>query len=136
MRTKRRSTGREASSTGCRVFAACDPDIEWGISDFDAGDTVVSVLSQRMRGRTSRIEQEWNAYAQNWTIKDGKIVGVEFFVDRARALQAAGLSEYRHCRFEADAAGCGSSHGSDRASRTPVRSRTPPGPSRRDGGYV
>ena len=59
----------------------------------DAGDTVISVLSQRMRGRTSGIEQEWNAYAQNWTIKEGKIVGVEFFVDRAQALEAAGLSE-------------------------------------------
>jgi ketosteroid isomerase-like protein len=57
----------------------------------DAGDTVVSVLSQRMRGRTSGIEQDWNSYAQNWTIKNGLIVRIEFFPDRAQGLAAAGL---------------------------------------------
>jgi ketosteroid isomerase-like protein len=57
----------------------------------DAGDTVVSILSQRMRGRTSGIELEWSSYAQNWTIKDGMNVRVEFFPDRARGLAAAGL---------------------------------------------
>jgi len=59
----------------------------------DAGDTVVSILSQQVRGRASGIEQELKSYAQNWTIKDGKIVRVEFFPDRAKALAAAGLSE-------------------------------------------
>ena len=59
----------------------------------DAGHTVVSVLSQRVRGRASGIAQEWKSYGQNWTIKDGKIVRVEFFPDRATALEAAGLSE-------------------------------------------
>ena len=59
----------------------------------DAGDTVVSILSQRVRGRKSGIEQEWNSYGQNWTISDGKIVRVEFFPTRAEALEAAGLSE-------------------------------------------
>ena len=86
--------GHEGIRRFWRTWAAAweTPTFEYE-SFIDAGDTVVSVLSQRMRGRTSGIEQEWNAYAQNWTIKDGKIVGVEFFVDRARALEAAGLSE-------------------------------------------
>jgi hypothetical protein len=57
----------------------------------DAGDTVVTILSQRMRGRASGIEQEWNSYAQNWTISDGKIVRVQFFMNRQEALVAAGL---------------------------------------------
>ena len=59
----------------------------------DAGDTVVSVLSQRVRGRASGIEQELSSYAQNWTIKDGMIVRVEFFPERGQALEAARLSE-------------------------------------------
>ncbi len=59
----------------------------------DAGDTVVSVLNQRMRGRMSGIEQEWNSYAQNWTISQGKVVRVQFFMDRSQALAAAGLQE-------------------------------------------
>ena len=57
----------------------------------DAGETVVSVLSQRVRGRASGIQQELKSYAQNWTIKDGKIIRVEFFPDREKALAAAGL---------------------------------------------
>jgi ketosteroid isomerase-like protein len=57
----------------------------------DAGDTVISILSQHVRGRGSGIELEWNSYAQNWTIKDGIITRVEFFPERAQALAAAGL---------------------------------------------
>lgn len=64
------------------------PDFEY--EEFiDAGDTVVSVLTQRMRGRASGIELEWNSYAQNWTIADGMIIRVEFFPDRGKALAAA-----------------------------------------------
>ena len=59
----------------------------------DAGDTVVSILSQRMRGRASGIEQEWLSYGQNWTIRGGKVVRVEFFLNREEALEAAGLRE-------------------------------------------
>jgi ketosteroid isomerase-like protein len=59
----------------------------------DAGDSVVTILSQRMRGRTSGIELEWNSYAQVWTIQDGKIVRVEFFPTRSEALEAAGLRD-------------------------------------------
>jgi hypothetical protein len=44
----------------------------------DAGDSVVSILSQRMRGRTSGAVLEWNSYAQVWSVRDGKIVRVEF----------------------------------------------------------
>jgi ketosteroid isomerase-like protein len=58
----------------------------------DAGETVVSILSQRVRGRASGIELEWNSYAQNWTIKDGKIVRVQFFASRAEALASAGIT--------------------------------------------
>ena len=59
----------------------------------DAGNIVVTVLSQRMRGRASGVEQVWTSYGQNWTMHAGKVVRVEFFPNRAEALEAAGLRE-------------------------------------------
>jgi uncharacterized protein len=59
----------------------------------DAGEQVVVLLSQRMRGRTSGIELEWNSYAQVWTVREGKLVRTEFFPTRAEALEAVGLRE-------------------------------------------
>jgi ketosteroid isomerase-like protein len=59
----------------------------------DAGDSVVTILSQHVRGRTSGIELEWSSYGQVWTVRNGKIVRVEFFPTREEALEAAGLKE-------------------------------------------
>jgi ketosteroid isomerase-like protein len=71
----------------------------WATASFDyeefidAGDRVVTILSQHLRGRASGVELEWNSYAQVWTIQDRKIVHVEFFPTRADALEAVGLPE-------------------------------------------
>jgi ketosteroid isomerase-like protein len=71
----------------------------WERADFeyeefiDAGTSVVTILTQRVRGRTSRIELEWTSYGQVWTVRDGKIVRVQFFPTREEALEAAGMSE-------------------------------------------
>jgi ketosteroid isomerase-like protein len=71
----------------------------WEIVNFeyeefiDAGDRVVVVLSQRMRGRKSGLELDWNSYAQVWTISGGKVVAVRFLPTRAEALEAVGLPE-------------------------------------------
>jgi hypothetical protein len=46
-----------------------------------------------MRGRTSGVDLEWNSYAQVWTIRDRKVIGVQFFANRDEAVEAAGLSE-------------------------------------------
>jgi hypothetical protein len=46
-----------------------------------------------MRGRTSGVELEWSSYAQVWTIREGKVIRVQFFANREEALEAAGLSE-------------------------------------------
>ena len=59
----------------------------------DAGDSVVAILSQHVRGRTSGVELEWTSYGQVWTIRDSKIVRVAFFPTRGEALDAVGLSE-------------------------------------------
>lgn len=76
-----------------RVWFAAWETVGFEYEEFiDAGDTVVAILSQRMRGRTSGVELEWSSYAQVWTVREGKIVRVEFFLTRDEALDAAGLA--------------------------------------------
>jgi ketosteroid isomerase-like protein len=58
----------------------------------DAGEQVVALV--RIKGRTSRhgVEVE-HSPAAVWTIEDGTVVGISFYLDRDQALEAAGLSE-------------------------------------------
>ena len=58
----------------------------------DAGDQVVSIVTRHARGRASGIEVE-RPFALVWTVRDGKVVRVVWFLARAEALEAAGLSE-------------------------------------------
>jgi ketosteroid isomerase-like protein len=59
---------------------------------FDLGDEVVLFLRFRGRGRESGAELE-APMAHVWTFRDGKAVRLRQFLDRAEALEAAGLSE-------------------------------------------
>ena len=86
--------GHEGIRTFWRTWAEAFETPSFDYEEFiDAGDTVVSVLTQRVRGRASGIEQVWSSYAQNWAVTEGRVVRVEFFQTRAEALEAAGLSE-------------------------------------------
>lgn len=58
----------------------------------DGGDRVVSVVTSRARGRASGVEVEREHFGL-WTIREGKIVRVEWFSKREEALEAAGLPE-------------------------------------------
>lgn len=58
---------------------------------FERDDQVVVFLRYRGRGRGSGAEVE-AAMAHVWTIRDGKAVRLRQFLDRAEALEAAGLS--------------------------------------------
>jgi ketosteroid isomerase-like protein len=58
---------------------------------FDAGDKVVVFQRMNARGRTSGVDLDFGDYAQLWTIRDGKVVGMKFYADRGEALRAAGL---------------------------------------------
>jgi ketosteroid isomerase-like protein len=58
---------------------------------FDAGDRVVVFLRSRGRGRVSGIAVS-RELAQVYTVKDGRVVQVIGYDDRAKALEAAGLS--------------------------------------------
>jgi len=59
----------------------------------DAGDSVVVLIDQRMRGRSTGIEVPFGKYAQVYTFKDGLIVHWKVFMSQAKALEAVGLSE-------------------------------------------
>ncbi len=58
----------------------------------DAGDQVVAVVHFRGRGRGSGIEVDARSYSVH-TVRDGKTVAMEEFLERDEALKAVGLSE-------------------------------------------
>ena len=70
----------------------------WGRIEYDyeelidAGQHVISVVNRRGRGRSSGAEVELHV-ALVWTLREGKVVRVVWFPDRAEALEAAGLRQ-------------------------------------------
>ena len=70
----------------------------WETSKFDyelldAGDRVVMLLDQTMRGRSTGIEVVGGRYAQVATFRAGLMVRWKFYASQSQALEAAGLSE-------------------------------------------
>jgi ketosteroid isomerase-like protein len=68
----------------------------WEAVDFeyeliDAGDQVVALIDQRMRGRFTHMEVEMGKYQHVWTFRDGLVTHWTMYVDQAEALEAAGL---------------------------------------------
>jgi ketosteroid isomerase-like protein len=59
---------------------------------FDAGDQVVVFLTSQGRGRISGIEVS-RKLAQVCTVRDGQVIKIVGYDDRAQALEAVGLSE-------------------------------------------
>ena len=59
----------------------------------DAGDRVVVLLDQRMRGRSTGIEVSLGRYAQVATFRDGLMVHWKLYGSQSEALEAVGLSE-------------------------------------------
>ena len=58
----------------------------------DAGDKVVVLVRWRGRGKASGAQGEISL-AMVWTVREQAITSVEFFLDRARALEAVGPAE-------------------------------------------
>jgi ketosteroid isomerase-like protein len=89
----RRSHGHEGLRGFWRELHEAWDDYEHNCQELiDAGDHVISVVTDRGRGRTSGAEVEIRAYGV-WTIRDGKIVRVVWFRTREEALEAVGLRE-------------------------------------------
>ena len=69
-------------------------DQDWEEEFIDAGDQVVMCATgHRLRGKGSGVEVDIPPYAWVQTLRDGKIVRATFYIDKADALEAAGLSE-------------------------------------------
>ena len=69
-------------------------DQDWQEEFFDAGDRVVMCATDhRLQGHGSGVEVDIPPYAWVQTLRDGKIVRATFYMDRAEALEAVGLSE-------------------------------------------
>ena len=70
----------------------------WGEIDYDyeelidAGKQVVAVVSRHARGRASGVEVE-RPFALLWTLRDGKVIRVVWYLTREEALEGAGLGE-------------------------------------------
>ena len=60
----------------------------------EAGDRVVALLRSVSTGRGSGVEVERRT-AMVWTVLEGRATAMEFFRDRGRALQAAGVGGER-----------------------------------------
>ena len=59
----------------------------------EAGDRVVGLFRQRMRGHYTGIDVASGKYAMVFTFRDGLIVHARFYARRSEALAAVGLSE-------------------------------------------
>jgi ketosteroid isomerase-like protein len=58
------------------------------------GNRVITTVLHHARGKGSRIEVEmWHHHV--WTLRDGKVVRWQMFLNREEALEAAGLSEIK-----------------------------------------
>jgi ketosteroid isomerase-like protein len=68
-------------------------DFEVTAEEFlDAGDRVVVTARHRGRGRESGVAVDARFY-EVYTLRDGKVIRADEYVERAEALEAAGLSE-------------------------------------------
>ncbi len=95
--------GHEGVRTFWRTWFAAWETVYFEYEEFiDAGDQVLSILSQRMRGRTSGVELEWNSYAQVWTIRDGKVIACSSLRTGTRPSKPPGSRSRRYGRPRVD----------------------------------
>ena len=85
--------GIEAVRQFWREWLAAWEIVEFEYELVDAGERVVVLLDQRMRGRSTGIEVPLGKYAQVATFRDGLIVHWKVYPSQSEALEAVGLSE-------------------------------------------
>jgi ketosteroid isomerase-like protein len=72
------------------AFEDYRPEVE---DVLDAGDKVITLAIEHGRGRGSGAEVEARRTAHVWTMRAHKAVRLDLYLDRAKALEALGLSE-------------------------------------------
>jgi ketosteroid isomerase-like protein len=82
-----------------RAYLSAWESMEWEIEDMlEAGEHVVVLLRQHVRGRGSGAGIDRPPYAQVWTLRDGRVVRFAAYTDRSAALLTAGLGTGRAAR--------------------------------------
>jgi uncharacterized protein len=85
--------GLDAMRDDFERWASAFEELEVSAEEFiDAGDRVLVTAYHRGRGRTSRVEVDGRFY-EVYTLRDGRVVRIDEYVERAEALEAVGLSE-------------------------------------------
>jgi ketosteroid isomerase-like protein len=68
-------------------------DYSFEVEDIiDAGDRVVAIVRDEGRGKSSGIKLE-RRHAEVWTVRDGKVIRIEPYDEKAEALAAVGLED-------------------------------------------
>jgi ketosteroid isomerase-like protein len=85
--------GAEAVQQYWRDWLAAWETVQFDYELIEAGDRVVALIDQRMRGRSSGIEVALGKYAHVYTFKHGLIVHWKLYASQSEALNAMGLAE-------------------------------------------
>ena len=87
--------GNEAVRRFWREWLAAWETVQFDYELIDAGDRVVALIDQRMRGRSTGMEVPMGKYAQVATFRDGLMVRWKLYASQSEALEAVGLSEQK-----------------------------------------
>jgi ketosteroid isomerase-like protein len=85
--------GPEGVQRFWRDWLAAWETVQFEYELLDAGDRVVALIDQRMRGRSTGIEVPFGKYAHVYTFRGALIVHWRGYEHQAEALEAVGLSE-------------------------------------------
>jgi uncharacterized protein len=88
-----RPSGRDAVLRYLRSFETVWTDAVWETDELlDAGDKVLAEVRFRAIGRKSGVPVEMR-WVHVWTVRQGRAYRIQAFLDRANALEAAGVAE-------------------------------------------
>jgi ketosteroid isomerase-like protein len=76
-----------------RDWLAAWETVEFEYELIPAGDRVVALIDQRMRGHSTGIEVTLGKYAHVYTFRDGLIIHWKGYRNQSEALEAVGLQE-------------------------------------------
>ena len=85
--------GQEGVRQYWREWLSAWETVQFEYELVDAGDRVVALIDQRMRGRSTGIEVPLGKYAHVYTFKDGLIVHWKLYESPSEALEAVGVRE-------------------------------------------
>jgi ketosteroid isomerase-like protein len=85
--------GPESVRQFFREWLAAWETVQFEYELVDAGERVVALIDQRMRGRTTRMDVPLGEYAHVYTFREGLIVHWKLYNSQSEALEAVGLRE-------------------------------------------